>query len=85
MSDFKITWNIRGWSVLLSALLPVFVVIVFLVIGKAETHLSAPGESVFIIVASIITALKAGVLEEMLKIWSKMVLFTKSPAKNSRK
>ena len=66
MSDFKITWNIRGWSVLLSVLLPVFVVTAFLVIGKAETHLSAPGESVFIIIASIITALKAGVLEEML-------------------
>ena len=66
MSDFKITWNIQGWGILLSALLPAFVVIVFLAIGKAETHMPAPSESVFIVIASMITALKAGVLEEML-------------------
>ena len=66
MSDFKITWNIQGWGILLSTLLPAFVVIVFLAIGKAETHMPAPSESVFIIIASMITALKAGVLEEML-------------------
>ena len=36
MSDFKITWNIQGWGILLSTLLPAFVVIVFLAIGKAE-------------------------------------------------
>ena len=66
MSDFKITWNIQGWGILLSTLLPAFVVIVFLAIGKAETHMPAPSESVFIVIASMITALKAGVLEEML-------------------
>jgi len=66
MRDFKITWNIQGWGILLSALLPDFVVSVFLVMGKAETHMSASSESVFIVIASLITALKAGVLEEML-------------------
>ena len=66
MSDFKITWNIQGWGILLSTLLPAFVVIVFLAIGKAETHMPAPSESVFIVIASMITALKSGVLEEML-------------------
>jgi len=41
MRDFKITWNIQGWGILLSALLPDFVVSVFLVMGKSETHMSA--------------------------------------------
>ena len=54
MSDFKITWNIQGWGILLSTLLPAFVVIVFLAIGKAETHMPAPSESVFIVIASMI-------------------------------
>ncbi len=66
MKDFKVTWKVQSWGIILSALLPAFVVTVFLFIGKVETHMYTPGEIIFIVIASMMTALKAGILEEML-------------------
>ena len=66
MKDFRITLNIKSWGVILSILLPAAVVIAFLFIGKAEVNAFAPSEIILIIIVSVITALKAGILEEML-------------------
>lgn len=66
MKDFKSTLDIKSWGIILSILLPAFVVIAFLFIGKTEVNPFVPGEIFLIIVASMITALKAGILEELL-------------------
>lgn len=66
LRDFGITFNVKSWGVVLSILLPAYVVIVFLFIGKAEVNIFTSGEIILIIIASLITALKAGILEEML-------------------
>lgn len=66
MKDFGITFDIKKWGVILSVLLPTFVVIVFLMVGKAEVNAFALENVVLIVIASMITALKAGILEEML-------------------
>lgn len=66
MSDFRITYSIKKWGILYAVLLPTFVVLCFLVIGKTEvTTLGADGITVAVMY-SIIAGLKAGILEEML-------------------
>lgn len=66
LKDFRVTLDMKGRGVILSVLLPAFVVIAFLFIGKAEVNVFAPGEIILTIIASMVTALKAGILEEML-------------------
>lgn len=66
MRAFGITFAIKKWGILYAVLLPVFVVSVYLAAGKVEVNTFAFGEVVLIVTASIITALKAGILEEML-------------------
>ena len=66
MKDFGIAFNVKKWGVLLSVLLPAFVVIAFIIIGKTEINSYSSGKIILIVIASMITALKAGILEEML-------------------
>lgn len=66
MNFFRINMNVKFWSLLLAVLLPAFVIFVFLLIGKTETASFETGELIFIVIFSILTALKAGITEEML-------------------
>lgn len=66
MKDFRITCSIRKWAVLYAAILPSFVVICYVIIGSPIVTTSNPAEIVIAVIYSIIAALKAGVLEEML-------------------
>ncbi len=66
LADFGITFQVKLWGVALSILLPAFVVIAFLIISKAECGTVSFSDMILVIIASIITALKAGILEEML-------------------
>lgn len=66
MKDFKVSWGMKSWGVIFSVLLPAFVADIFLFIGKAEIHTFMPGEVIGIVIASLVTALKAGILEEIL-------------------
>lgn len=66
MKDFRITCSIRKWAVLYAAMLPSFVVICYVIIGSPIVTISNPAEIVIAVTYSIIAALKAGVLEEML-------------------
>ncbi|MDE7326082.1 MAG: CPBP family intramembrane metalloprotease, partial [Lachnospiraceae bacterium] len=66
LADFGITFQVKPWGVALSVLLPAFVVIAFLMIGELEHSEAAFGDMVLVSIASIMTALKAGILEEML-------------------
>ena len=85
MKDFRITCSIRKWAVLYAAILPSFVVICYVIIGSPIVTTSNPAEIVIAVTYSIIAALKAGVLEEMLfhryilKLlelkWGKLLLF----------
>lgn len=66
MKDFGITFSISSRGAILSVLLPAFVVAGFLIIGKMQVNALSAGDIVLIAAASLITALKAGILEEML-------------------
>lgn len=66
MSAFGITFNIKSWGVLFSVLLPAFVVSIFLLLGRAEINSLASSNRTLVVLASMLTALKAGILEEML-------------------
>lgn len=66
MKDFGITFGIQKWGILLSVLLPAFVVAVYLCIGKTEVNVFALEDIVFLVIASVSIALKSGILEEML-------------------
>ncbi len=66
MEDFGITFALKRWGVILSVLLPVFVVSIFGMIGKIEGNRFGSVDTVLILLASLLMALKAGILEEML-------------------
>ena len=66
MKDFGINLNMKKWGVILSILLPAFVVATFFIVGKAEVKTFALNNTVLIVIASVTMALKAGILEEML-------------------
>ena len=66
MDFFRINMNVKFWGLLFAVLLPVFVIIVFLLIGKTEIASFETGEVILIVISSILTALKAGITEEML-------------------
>ena len=58
--------NVKFWGLLLAVLLPGFVVIIFFLIGKAEIASFETSEVILVVISSILTALKAGITEEML-------------------
>lgn len=66
MKDFGITCVIKRWGILSALLLPAFVVIIYLLLGDTTVYDMSFLKIFFIIVASLITACKAGILEEML-------------------
>lgn len=67
MKDFGITFNIRKWGVALSIFLPLAIIITYLLIGQGESNWNyfSVGDIVLISTASLITALRAGILEEI--------------------
>lgn len=66
MSDFGITFSIQRWSVLSALFLPAFVVGVYLLTGGIAVNEFAFRDIFFVTAASLMMALKAGILEEML-------------------
>lgn len=66
MNFFRINMNVKFWGLLFAVLLPVFVIIVFFLIGKTEITSFETSEVILIVISSILTALKAGITEEML-------------------
>lgn len=66
MRDFGITFSIQKWGVMLAVLLPAYVVFVYLLIGGAAANELSPAEIIWAVLASLIMAAKAGILEEML-------------------
>lgn len=66
MKDFRITFDIKKWGIAFAIFLPTFVVSLFLLIGKTSVNDMTFMEIILIIIASLIRALKAGLLEEML-------------------
>lgn len=66
MNFFRINMKVKFWGLLLAVLLPAFVIFVFLLIGKTETASFETDELILIVIFSILTALKAGITEEML-------------------
>lgn len=66
MSDFGITFSNRNWGIIFAVCLPAFVVSIFLLIGKVSVNKFTVGELLLIVICSMIMALKAGILEEML-------------------
>lgn len=66
MNFFRINTNVKFWGLLLAVILPVFVIFIFLLTGKTKTAPFETSEVILIIISSILTALKAGITEEML-------------------
>lgn len=66
MRDFRITCSIKKWAVLYAVILPSFVIICYLVIGSLTVTGLNVGEITVAVIYSVVTALKAGILEEML-------------------
>ncbi len=66
MRDFRITCSIKKWAVLYAIILPSFVIICYLVIGSLTVTGLNVGEITVAVIYSVVTALKAGILEEML-------------------
>ena len=64
--DFGIILRVRWWSVVCSILLPLFVVAVFSILGETTVNRFPIGSLVIIIISSTLTALKAGITEELL-------------------
>ena len=60
MNFFRINMNIRFWGIIIAILLPTYVILAFLIVGKAKMTSFEFGEIFLIVITSIITALKAG-------------------------
>lgn len=63
MRDFRISFSIKKWGIIVAVCLPASVVIGYLLIGGVTVN---PDKSVIIIAYSLLMALRAGILEEML-------------------
>ena len=66
MENFRITLSIKKWAFLYAVILPFFVVICYFIIGDSTMTALNTGEIIAAVIYSVIAALKAGVLEEML-------------------
>lgn len=68
MRDFGISFSIKKWGIILAIFLPAFVVIGFLFIGEVTVNVNglALDKIVIIIAYSLVMALRAGILEEIL-------------------
>lgn len=66
MKDFRITCHIKKWAAGLSVLLPGFVVACFGMLGEVSHNSLPVGKVCFILLASLLIAVKSGITEEML-------------------
>lgn len=66
MKDFRIDAAIKKWGLFFAVALPTFVVACFLAIGKTSVNRFSSDVNLWIILSSLLTALKAGILEEVL-------------------
>ena len=66
MKDFGITFGVKKWGVILSVILPVFVIVVYLTIGDIYVRALPVDKIIMTLFASMLISLKAGILEEML-------------------
>ncbi|MCI9540294.1 MAG: CPBP family intramembrane metalloprotease [Lachnospiraceae bacterium] len=66
MKDFRITFAIKKWGILFAICLPIFVVVIFGLIGNIVVNKFSFGKILFILIAALFMAVKAGILEEML-------------------
>ena len=66
MQDFDITFAIQKWGILSAVLLPALVVSVYLLVGNTTVNTFSFAEILLIAAASLLMALKSGILEEML-------------------
>lgn len=66
MKDFGITLDLKKWGVVLAVILPTFVVLVYLLICDTYVTTFPAFQIILMIIASILAALKAGILEEIL-------------------
>lgn len=66
MKDFRITFAIRSWGILFAIFLPIFVVVIFCLIGNIVVSEISFGKTFFILIVALFMAVKAGILEEML-------------------
>lgn len=66
MESFRITLSIKKWAFLYAVILPFFVAVCYFIIGDSTMTAFNTGEIIVAVIYSVIAALKAGVLEEML-------------------
>lgn len=66
MRDFGITFSIKGWGILYAVCLPVCVAAAFFLLGEGSVNAVPSGGIILVITYSLLMAVKAGILEEML-------------------
>ena len=66
LEEFRISFRLNIWSVAAAVLLPTFVLCIYIPMGRITVNRFSPGETLLLLAASALTALKAGILEEML-------------------
>lgn len=66
MKDFGITCHIKKWAVILAVFLPGFVVVCYALLGNVSCNPVPFHRAAFMVLASLLIALKSGITEEML-------------------
>lgn len=66
MRDFRITLNIKKWGLAVSIVLPLFVVVSYIQIGRVGINKFSVGKSLLMVVVSAMIAVKSGLTEEIL-------------------
>lgn len=64
--DFGISLHFKWWSFVIAILVPAYMVVVYLIIGKLSVNEHTPVEIIFLVLTSLVMGLKSGFLEEML-------------------
>ncbi len=64
--EFEISLKFKWWSFVIAILVPAYMVIVYLVVGKLSVNENTPVKIFLLILNSLVLGLKSGFLEEML-------------------
>lgn len=64
--DFGISLHFKWWSIVLAILVPAYMVVVYLIVGKLSVNDHTPVEIILMILNSLFLGLQSGFLEEML-------------------
>lgn len=64
--DFGINLHFKWWSFVIAILLPAYMVVVYLIIGKLTVNEHTPVDIFLLVLTSLVLGLKSGFLEEML-------------------